>query len=139
MGEVTHVVGTVGDEHHLLVGGHPLSPQQLVEPPLGLAVVGLHEPEAAGLSVHRHRLAGNHLEPPVPARALVGGVHEAAVEAHDQGQVGSGQPVPLVLAAHDEGHLLGPELVFEPPGHGLGVVADGAGVEGPAQRQDLGQ
>lgn len=63
----------------------------------------------------------------------------APVEADDEGQVRPGQFFPLGGAAVDKGPLLGAELAFETFGDGLGVLADGAGVEGTAEGEDLGQ
>jgi hypothetical protein len=73
-------------------------------------------------------LAGNHLEPAVPAGTLRSGVHEAAVDANDDRHVGAGQLFPVGLAAGDEALLLGAEFVFQALGDGLGVQADAGGV-----------
>jgi len=69
----------------------------------------------------------------------VSGVHVAAVQADDEGQVGAGESSPVGRAAVDEDRLLGVELVVEALGDGLGVVADSGGVQSASQREDLGQ
>jgi hypothetical protein len=94
-GQVTDIVGAVGEEGDLLVHGHALGAEQLEEPPLGFSVVGLDEPEALGLPAGGDALAGDDLEPAVPARGLLGRVDEAAVQADGEGQVGSGELSPV--------------------------------------------
>jgi hypothetical protein len=59
--EIVYGAAAVGEEGDLLVGGHTLGPQQLIQLAFGLAVVGLGEPEAAGLSLGGHGLGGDHL------------------------------------------------------------------------------
>jgi hypothetical protein len=137
--QVAHVLAAVGQEHHLLVHLHPLGAQHLEQPPLRLAVVGLDEAEALGWTICGHALARDHLEPPIPLGPLLAGVDVAAVQANGQGQVGPWEGVQVPLAAIGEHRLLGAELVFQSLGSRLRVALDSRGVQGPAQRQRLGQ
>lgn len=66
-------------------------------------------------------------------------MHVAAVEADDEGQVGARQPSPGGWATLDEAPLLFSQLVLQAPGNCLGVEADGGGVQGATEGQDLGQ
>src|SRR6266508_1117760 len=67
--QLTHVVTTVSQKRHLLVGLHALRLEHLEQPPFGFAIVGLHEAVAFGGAVGRHALAGDDFEPAVPPGA----------------------------------------------------------------------
>src|SRR5450759_3534276 len=87
--QVADVLAAVGAERDLLIRRQAVTGEHLEQPPLGLGVVGLHEPETGGVPVRLHGLAGDHLEPAIAPRPLGGGADVAAVQAHDQRQVRS--------------------------------------------------
>jgi hypothetical protein len=136
---LAHVLSSVGQEGDLLVGLHPLRLEELEKAALGPGVVCLDEAEAPGRALRRHALARDHLEPALPLRPMCAGVHVPAIEAHGQRQLGSGQLVPLPLAALDADRLLRFQLVLEPLRRSLEVAPHRARFKGTAEGQELSQ
>ncbi len=93
-GKLPDVGAAVGEEGDLLVGLHALGLEELEKPALRLGVVRLDVPEGLGVSVGRHGLAGDHVEPPLTARSLVAGMDVPAVEADRERQVRDRQLLP---------------------------------------------